>query len=203
MSLLVLRVLGAVGGHCQFYSQNPCLKMNIPNDVHPVLSPDGLESPTVSIHSPISCPKGPHPSQLASQRHPTLIQKTKPDHTLHPSHSLFTDDRVFIPRICSSCLTPTAPTPASICFCCTPDRKFLSPFASDSRLKLNCENDREKNVGRDSDCGRIWRRVPVEAPRMERRDIIVGGPREDMDFGDPPVSRSGGRIRIYLILRRG
>lgn len=122
---------------------------------------------------------------------------------LHPSHSLFTDDRVFIPRICSSCLTPTAPTPASICFCCTPDRKFLSPFASDSRLKLNCENDREKNVGRDSDCGRIWRRVPVEAPRMERRDIIVGGPREDMDFGDPPVSRSGGRIRIYLILRRG
>lgn len=88
---------------------------------------------------------------------------------MQPSHSRLTEDRVFIPRTCSTCRAePTAPATALL-FRGWRKRNFVKPF------RIVCEKGRDENAPRDERRdteGRSWRRA-LEAPRTLRRENIV------------------------------
>jgi len=87
------------------------------------------------------------------------------DHTLHPSHSLLTEDRVFIPRTCSTCLADAFAKATALPVCACP-RSLVSPFW------IMCENGRNE-AARVVTEGRYWRRAPEEAPKTVRRENMA------------------------------
>jgi hypothetical protein len=106
-----------------------------------------------------------------------------PNHTLHPSHSLLTEDRVFIPRTCSTCLAEEFAKATALPVCAWP-RSLVSPFW------IMCEKGRNE-AARVVTEGRYWRRAPEEAPKTVRRENMA-------NFGFWIFSRNSINWRLCL-----
>jgi hypothetical protein len=126
-----------------------------PNDVDTAFPVNGLFN---SQHPPV---------KIQFPNHSTMDAFNILSHTLQPSHSLLTEDRVFIPRTCSTCLAEPFATATAL-----PD--FTCPRSLVRLLRIMCEKGRNEAV-RGVTEGRNWRRVPEEAPKTERRENMAAG----------------------------
>lgn len=90
-----------------------------------------------------------------------------PNHTLQPSHSLLTEERVFIPRTCSTCLADEFAIATAL-----PD--FACPRSLVRLLRIMCEKGRNETARVFTE-GRNWRRAPEEAPKTVRRENMAAG----------------------------
>lgn len=130
--------------------------MSSPDNIDTVLSADRLESivSTLIKSRPYDLPLE-LPYQLS--------------HTLQPSQSRLTEDRVFIPRTCSICREePTVPATALLV--CDWEARNL-----DRLFRTICEKGRSETAPgseRRETEGRSWRSA-LGAPRMVRRENIV------------------------------
>lgn len=181
--------LGFLELHSGIRSRSPSRELyntsstNIPNDVDSVFPANGLiQRQQVSL-SPYLCVSA------------CLCVHASCMHTLQPSHSLLTEDRVFIPRACSK-----SPVADSVVAACngdaarkTPKPPFWMVLETWTSGLENCENVLETcTSGRKPTEHIVWRRRPGEAPSTDRRGCIVfsrAAATRRRDAGTRPRSR--------------
>jgi hypothetical protein len=138
-------------------SQIATVVLDLPDNIHTVLSADRLEH-RVSIQAP-------NFAQITANSSNSIEE----NHTLHPSHSLLTEERVFMPRTCSICrVAPTVaatelPVPEEVA------RSLVKLF------RIICEKGRRDiapGIDRRDTEGRSWRRA-LGAPRTLRSENMI------------------------------